>query len=91
MKVALTDKTVKIALNALNLLLKPETRGVPVMTNRQIRLLEQLESSVRKVREAVEDGDSTDCIDWGITVQVAMADLMATVIGNVHNRRINHG
>lgn len=62
-----------------------------VMTNRQVRLVDQLETAVRNLGKAIEDGDSVDCIDWGITVQVVTADLMATVVGNVTNRKVNHG
>jgi hypothetical protein len=57
-----------------------------VMTNRQIRLLAQLESTVRNVRKALEDADSADCIDWAITIQLVTADLMATVVGDIQNR-----
>jgi len=56
------------------------------MTKRQAELLERIELAVAGMRAAVGRDDSADCIDWGLTVQIATADLSATVITDVTNR-----
>lgn len=56
-------------------------------TNERLALVEQIETAVAAVRDAVDCNDCKEIADWATTVQLRTAELVATVMSELRNER----